>query len=63
MPMVVLDFGDRGPVELNAESSEFPRKSILRKHWLVTMTRFGYAIAHDVFPQSPLDHMQRLPFV
>jgi hypothetical protein len=30
MAVIVFDFGDRGSVELNSQSSEFSRKGILR---------------------------------
>jgi hypothetical protein len=61
--VIVFDFGNRGSVELNPESSELPRKGVLRQHWLTILTRFSHAPANDIFAHRLLDHTERVPSV
>ncbi len=61
--MIVFDFGNRGSVELNTESSELSGQGVLSKHWLTILARFSHAPANDVFPHRLLDHTERVPSV
>jgi hypothetical protein len=41
MTVIVLDFGNRGTVELNSQLGKFSGKSILGQRRLAILTRFG----------------------
>jgi hypothetical protein len=63
MAVIVFDFGNRGSIELNPESSELPGKGVLRQHWPAILTRFSHAPANDVLTHWLLDHTKRVPSV
>jgi hypothetical protein len=62
MTMIFFDLGNCGSIELNPDSGEFARESILRQCWLAASTRFSHASANNVFPWTFLDHAERVPF-
>jgi len=59
--MVVLDFCNRGSVELNPQPREPPRKSVLGQLWLAGSASLSHTFPNNVLPRTPSFHTERVP--